>query len=347
MKLMFLIFSMVFIFTQNIVAQITVGQNDMPSAGDTIYYGTSNVSNFDPLLTGPSYTWDYSNFNALTHRADTFLTIAQTPIVYNVVFNLLIANLACINQSPPSLGVGITVSDYYDFLKKSSSGYKKIGFGASINGINTPVKYDSPELYYTFPLHYNDVDSSTSSYGMTIPTYGYYGQTIKRKYLVDGWGTLIIPYGTFPVLRVKVTLNVSDTIFFENFQFGQNITRPVSYEYYWIANNLNGHALKISKNGMLNTAEYLDSLTYTNVNISHLEPEVKMYPSPATDKVFFDLDGTEYNISINNLMGEMVFHAKTSDKLFAIKTEQFPVGLYIVEVQNKLHRYTMKLVVIK
>ena len=91
---MFLIFSMVFIFTQNIVAQITVGQNDMPSAGDTIYYGTSNVSNFDPLLTGPSYTWDYSNFNALTHRADTFLTIAQTPIVYNVVFNLLISKLS-------------------------------------------------------------------------------------------------------------------------------------------------------------------------------------------------------------------------------------------------------------
>ena len=333
------------VFMQSINAQITVGQNDMPSAGDTVYYGTSAISNFDPLQTGASFTWDFSDLTALNNRSDTFLTIAQTPVIYNVVFNLLIANLACINQSPPSFGGGITVTDYYDFYKKSSSGYKKIGFGASINGVYTPVKYDFPELYYTFPLNYADADSSVSSYGMSIPSNGYFGQTINRKFNVDGWGILIIPYGTFQVLRVKTTLNITDTIYSETFQFGYNIDRPIAYEYYWIANNLKGHALKISKNGMANTAEFLDSLSYSNINISNIEPLIEVYPNPVNDKVYFNLNGEKYNIIITNMMGQVVFSATTSEKTTVIETSHYTAGVYCAKIVNKSHYIVKKFIV--
>jgi hypothetical protein len=347
MKTTFL-FSYLLFFSYSLVAQIAVDQNDMPSSGDTIRYDISNVSSFDPLQTGASFTWDFSTLSALSYRTDTFLTISQTPVVYNVVFNFLVANLACINQTPPTLGVGITLTDYYDFLKKASSNYSKVGFGASINGVTTPIKYDFPELYYAFPLNYNGTDSSTSSYGTTIPSYGYYGQTINRKYIVDGWGTLIIPCGTFPVLRVKTIINITDTIFSESFQMGYNIVRPTAYEYYWIAKKLPGHALKISQSGTVYSAEFLDSLNNMSVNNSDFCSSIKIFPNPASIYFTIQNQGAKslITISLTDLSGKQVFEKELYETKCVIPVTDIPSGFYLLKMTSKSGSKTEKLAII-
>ena len=329
-------------------SQITVTDADMPAAGDTILYGLSNVSGFDPALTGPTYTWDFSTLLPTSYRADTFLTVFQTPIAYNVIFNPLVANLACINQTPPSFGAGITITGYYDFLKSNSSFYRKEGFGAQINGVATPIKYDNPELYYAFPLNYNNTDSSVSSYGLPIPTYGYFGETISRKYLVDGWGTLIIPYGTFQVLRVKVTINNTDTIYSDAFQIGYTINRPTSYEYYWIPNNLRGHALKVTKSGMNYSAEYLDSTIYTSINNPHLNSSVEIFPNPAETYINVKSNNSENlkSISIKDLSGKLIFEKQLTATECTIPVADIPAGFYIVETSTKQGSKIQKLIII-
>ena len=55
----------------------------------------------------------------------------------------------------------------------------------------------------------------------------------------------------------------------------------------------------------------------------------------------------EYNLSIVNMIGKTVYSTVTSDREFSVETAQLPVGLYMVNVQNKAHNYVMKLMVTK
>lgn len=313
-------------------SQITITQNDLPTVNDTIYYKLGSINNFDPNHTGSNVTWDFSQVSFNSQRADTIIPVSSTPIVYNVIFNFTIANLAFINQTPPSLGVGLTVSDYYDFYKKSSSYYRKAGFGATINGIQTPVKYDSPELYFKLPLTYGTTDSSISSYGLSIPSYGYYGQTISRNHIADGWGTLITPFGSYDAIRVKETLNITDTIFNESMNFGFLIHRPVSYEYYWLANGMQSYVAKITQNGPSNIIEvrYQPQLEVNN----QIHSEIQVYPNPADHELFIDhLPQGIKNIKIFNSWGMVVYDKNVNQNNKRIKTDDIINGIYILRIQ--------------
>lgn len=325
-------------------SQITITQNDLPTVNDTIYYKLGIISNFDPNLTGSNITWDFSHLSFYNQRTDTIIPVTSTPIVYNIIFNFTIANLAFINQTPPSMGVGLTVSDYYDFYKKSSSYYRKAGFGATINGIQTPVKYDNPELYFKLPLTYGTTDSSVSSYGLTIPSYGYYGQTISRKHIADGWGTLITPFGSYNAIRVKETLNITDTIFSESMNFGYVIHRPVSYEYYWLANGMKGYVAKITQNGPSNVIEvrYEPQL---EVN-SKILAEIQVYPNPAVHELFIDnLPQGVKNIKIINSWGMVVYNMNINQNNKRIKVDNLQDGIYILKIQYHNGIFSKKILI--
>jgi len=84
-------------------------------------------------------------------------------------------------------------------------------------------------------MNYLNKDSSNSSISLPIPNLGYYGKRQKRVNQVDGWGTLITPYGTFNTLRIKSTLTINDTIYLDTLHAGFTIPRPIAYEYKWFS----------------------------------------------------------------------------------------------------------------
>ena len=53
-----------------------------------------------------------------------------------------------------------------------------------------------------------------------------FSQDQVRNNVVDGWGTLYLPADTFQVLRVKSTLQRSDSIYIEQFSFGFRLPEP-------------------------------------------------------------------------------------------------------------------------
>lgn len=325
-------------------AQITITQNDLPSVNDTLHFKIGVLNNFDPNITGTNQIWDFSQLTLNNERADTIISVTSTPLVYNVIFNFTIANLAYINQSPPSLGAGITVSDYYDFYKKGSNYYQKAGFGATINSVQTPVKYDNPELYFKLPLTYGTSDSSTSSYGLTIPNYGYYGQTINRKHEADGWGTIITPYNTYNAIRVKETVNITDTIYSESLGFGYNINRPVSYEYYWITNGLKSHIAKITQNGMTYAIEiHYDPAT--NIHANAVD-KISLFPNPVKENLNIQSlpDGTK-NIILVNALGQTVMQKESYENNLSLDLRTLPNGIYELKVESKNFKYSKKLVI--
>lgn len=328
----------------HISAQITITQSDLPTVNDTIYYKTGNINNFDPNATGANVVWDFSQLSLNNQRSDTIIPVTSTPIVYNVIFNFTIANLAYINQAPPTLGGGLTVSDYYDFYKKANNYYRKAGFGATINGVQTPVKYDNPELYFKLPLTFGTTDSSVSSYGLQLPNYGYYGQTISRKHIADGWGTIITPFGTYDAIRVKETVNTIDTIFSSQFNMGYTINRPTSYEYYWLTNGLKSYVAKVTKNGNLNVIEIrFEPMTH----VASIEKnKIALFPNPSNHYVYINqLPKGQKQLILVNAMGQKMIDFKTTENKIQLNVSELPDGVYSLIVNGDAYQTNQNMVI--
>ena len=221
------------------LAQITIGPGDMPSAGDTMRYQSGAATNFDGGDTGPGHEWHFEYLAQQGEAADTAVSVESTPFLYQFFFNNGLfypehdADLALRGASINFQTVSL--ENVYDYFKKTNEGYRNVGFGATINGLPASVQRQPVDHIYRFPLNHGDQDTSASSFVLTVPTLGTYGQSQVRYNEVDGWGTLFLPADTFEVLRVKSTLMIRDTLYIDQFAFGFTFPRPETIEYKWLA----------------------------------------------------------------------------------------------------------------
>ena len=261
------------------LSQITIDQNDMPQEGDTIRLSTSiDFGNINFEETGNNFEWDFSELTFLTQRVDTFISVSQTPWIYQLVF-LLSANLASPGQDFDQLP-GFEVSDYFNYYKNSSSQYKSVGFGVTMNSIPIPNKFDDPDVIFRFPMSVGDVDSSLSNYDLGLPGIGYYGGWKKRVNTVDGWGELTTPYGTFETIRIKSDIMQYDSLYIDSLGFGFPIER-VFTEYKWLGKNFGLPLCTVVDDGLLPTIEYLDSARTLITGITpHDFPDTELTISP-------------------------------------------------------------------
>ncbi|MCB2221942.1 MAG: T9SS type A sorting domain-containing protein [Bacteroidetes bacterium] len=291
-------------------SQIVIDQSDMPEQGDTIRLSTAfDISGIDFEETGENYTWDFTDLEPVLQRVDTFVSVQETPWVYQLIF-FLSANLAKkqfeFDQIP-----GFEVTDVYEYYKSSNTDFRSVGFGITLNGIPLPNKYDDPDIIYKFPLNYGNVDSSQAEYGIDIPGIGYSGGWKKRVNHVDGWGTLHTPFGTFEAIRIRSEIQQFDSLYIDSLGFGFPIYREL-VEYKWMGEGQGLPLMKVTDDGLLPNFVYIDSLrtTLTNViddRIGHEEPLV--FPNPT--KGFLTIEIPEMhsnllNISVYNELGMMV-----------------------------------------
>lgn len=250
------------LFPLLIQAQITITRNDMPNVGDSLIVTATIVPpGIDYAATGTNFDWDFSSLTGGTQSTDVYVAVSATPFLYQAVFNWPPWNAPASIASPEddlTLIPGVAFTDYYDFFKEQNASFTAVGFGVTINNVPVPVKYNSPEMLYKFPLNFgNPADSSESFYSINIPDVGYYETYRKRVNLVDGWGSLTTPFGTFPALRIKSLLTVRDSIYVDSLQTGIPINRDI-IEYKWMGNGFGIPLLKVSKEGLLPAqAEYL------------------------------------------------------------------------------------------
>ena len=222
-----------------LAAQITITDADMPSAGDTLRYQNSTFPDFDGTATGPAYEWHFESLPINGEGADTAVTVASTPLLYQFFFNNPFiypdynADYALRGQSIDFQAV--TIADVYDYYKKDEDGLRNVGFGATVNDLPSSIQRDPIDVVHRFPMAVGNTDSSASAFSISIPTLGTYGQNQLRHNEVDGWGTLYLPADTFDVLRVKSVLQRTDTIYVEQFGFGLSFPEPETIEYKWLA----------------------------------------------------------------------------------------------------------------
>lgn len=268
-------------------AQITIGEDDMPSAGDTLRYRNGNPQGLDLDLTGAGVEWDFSALLPQAEGADTTVSVGSTPLLYQFFFN----NPFLYPQHRADYGMRgvefdfqmLTLSEVYDYYRADDEGFFNVGFGANVNGLPTSVRRMPVDRIHSFPMNFGDTDSSSSSFNVSVPTLLYFGQDQVRHNVVDGWGTLYLPADTFEVLRVKSTLQRTDTIFVEQFGFGFRLPEPETVEYKWIAVGMAKPVLEVvTTAGMPISVEFFYEPEDITTGMAALDRnQLTVYPNPS------------------------------------------------------------------
>ena len=251
-----------------VFSQITIDAIDMPAQGDTLRVSLANQIAIDYTRTGYDTTWDFSSLIPASQRIESFVNPTSTPALYWVVFTpYTVTNLAA-QGTQSGVFPGIVATDPYTFYNKSSSSYKDVGFGVTIMGIPIPAKYDNPDIYYTFPLtSTTHTWSSSSTFTTNIPGMGSFNTSRIRSSIVDGWGTIITPFGTFQAIRVKSHLIEHDSIYLDTLGIGIPVDRDIT-EYKWLAKGQGVPVLQVNSEGITSTATYRDIYRLPTIPLS-------------------------------------------------------------------------------
>ncbi len=325
--------------------QISINDSDLPSGGDTLRVSQTFTSlSFDEGDTGPNHSWDFTDLTPVSQAIDSFLSMSNVSLIYSAVFtNFLGGDNADFGRKNPfrvDSIMGLTIEDRFDFYAIESNSYTNLGFGASINGFPTPIKYDDSELIFNLPLEYMDSDSDSFSYSISIPSLGYYGQEGSKSYEVDGWGSITTPYGTFDALRVHTIINTTDTISLDS-TAGFTIPRPTQHLFEWYSNEKEIPVLKIETteifgNNTVTNITYLDSIRDNLISVQEekLEGCQIVYNSRNNELILLVSESNHFDngvLNIYSMNGAKVLSTSINSSKNFINLPDLDKGLYIAE----------------
>jgi hypothetical protein len=341
-------------------SQITVTQADMPSAGDSMRVSfAAGVGSIDHTLSGPNYYWDFSSLMPVAQQEYRFDAPSAIP------FNFL-STLSFVNPSPDSLPiVGNVPTNFTDYFKNGSSGYRQNGISfdyAPLTSFSIPVVFSQNDYVYRFPLNYGDIDSSDAAYAINFPPLPYIGQTIHRENNVDGWGTLITPYGTFMALRVVSAVQRIDTVGLDSVN-GFSNPRPLEMEYKWLTNGMKIPILEVDAQILFNT-EVVTNVVYRDIYRSTL-PQVgveeqnsaigqaSVYPNPSSGSCYISFDAKSVepvSIILTDISGRQVMDYGKTTVLPGMNSHLLDLngiapGAYLVNIISGDSRLTRRIII--
>ena len=280
---------------------------DMPIIGDTLRLSQAAIvlPASAPALTlnGANKTWNYAALVATAQRVEKYENpTAATGTLVQFTFNSILsggnkATLVSPQALPGGLaaGTGSPITDPFEFYNVSTASFKSVGFSGTLNGTGVPVTYASTaqqDVIYTLPITYGNaptVSNSLLSTPAALATTGYFSQKRHRVNLIDAWGTITTPFGTFQAVRVVTELVDHDSIAIGG-TAGQGADLPVRHEYKWLAKTIHVPVLSITTTTVagqqvISTVEYRDIyrkiprlLAAQNAAIG---TELSAYPSPS------------------------------------------------------------------
>lgn len=336
-KLLLLIFVSLH-FSMNVISQQTYTSADYAAAGDSFVITTApaidlSMVSFD--TTGANILWDYDSLVPVTQRIDMFLDPDNTgyknfwwSLCYAECLDTCTKGIQCLtnctndcnnewnnsfNLAVPTrdsiyLGV-VTLYDLYDFYNNANNGLIKKAFGATVYGVPLIFEYEVPDTVYKFPLQYGNTSSSQSKFSIDLNSLGInviYKHNQTRFNDVEGWGTLITPFGTFDsTLKVRSDIYAVDSIFTGDTVYTLSNFIPEEWlpdslvEYHWFSKNY-GIPLLTAQFALINGVyiplklDYIDTLScFTPVPLFGYLP-VQIFLDPAGNA-----DVNFYNLSVN------------------------------------------------
>ena len=233
------------------VGQTTYLSSDFAMVNEQfiVSHSTTGLIGNNFVQTGTNFNWNYSTLIPSTQ--ETLLYQNPNTAGYKTVwcfFNGYIFN--CNTQFNNNFNLatkltdGIQIQGYgltnlIDHLKLSTSllQNKMLGASITVGGTTLPIvaSYQTPDVIYQFPIAFNDNYTNSNALSVDLTSLGapiQYASTGQRTNLVEGWGSLTTPYGTFPnVLKMKTTV-VNNITVTANGTPTQNTVTTVSYKWF-------------------------------------------------------------------------------------------------------------------
>jgi|WetSurMetagenome_2_1015567.scaffolds.fasta_scaffold118499_1 hypothetical protein len=330
-------------WTIAIKAQPAIDNTDMPVPNDTIARTVvTNLSSIEYVTTDSNYIWDFSMLDGTDQSIDTFISVFSTPITYIATYSNPFdqEHKATVASSQPAFQSvpGVQIADMYNFYKDTITYYGQVGFGAEINSLPVPVKYDHGDILYHFPMIFGAADSSFSQYSLNIPSLGYYGERKKRINYTDGWGTLYLPADTFEVFRVRSELQIFDSLYIDSLGFGFGFNRTET-EYKWLAKGNKMPVFQVNKRqggmGGNNTDAWFVDNRQADYSISENSQDgnILIYPNPAQDKIYLQTDGVQIMIwQLFDSWGRSIESGNYTADFYDIDVSGLSNGMYFLSV---------------
>lgn len=323
--------------------QITITAADMPNTGDTLRMSQAtpaSVLGKNFATTGANYTWDFSTLAAASQTVDTFVSVTSTPIFYYPSF-ISSASIALKGESFSMSTFSLT--NVYDFFKETPTYFAQVGFAAQFTGIPLPTPYSGGDYWYRFPVNYQDRDSCLFGYTVSIPTLFSLNNQSKRVNMVDGWGTLTTPFGTFQTLRIKSVITSRDSIHSDSIPFPIPPTTTVTTEYKWLANGHRAPLLTVTNRGGMNPTStvvyrdhFLNLASVTDPAVA--ATTVSVFPNPSSGIIRIShpggTNGAGGVYQIADLTGKTLLQGDYlfSGNGFNLDITSLPSGMYVLQI---------------
>ena len=279
--------------------QITIVNSDFSDGGDIVALSNATDAAIDYVSTGADQVWDFSYLISDGQSVRDYSTLAGASFLVDFMFgtfasaNYQATNHLASDAIPVDLlsqFLPVAISDIRLFSKNSNDSITSIGMAASISGTEVPFKMDTIETRYKFPLNYGDVYNSRGYLNLDMnPIYnGIWRQYRQRSSIVDGWGSITTPYGTFDALRIDHFITEIDSLMIDfGSPFWVELPIPDSHQYEWIATGEKEPILRITTSDVLGV-ETVTGIEYRDINstgIEELRNNISIFPNPATELI--------------------------------------------------------------
>lgn len=262
-------------------AQISYLSTDYALQNESFVVSTASASGLtlDYVQTGANFNWNYSSLEPATQ--ETLLYQNPNNAGYKTVWCFLNGFFFnCNTQFNSNFNLatkltngiqiqGFGLSNVIDHLKISSTSLedKMIGASLTVNGTSVPfvASYQTADKLYQFPINFNDNYTNNFALSVDLTSFGapvQYASSGQRTNIVEGWGSLTTPFGTFPnVLKMKTTV-INNITVTTNGTPTENTVTTVSYK--WFDKDYGIPVLQVDGNVVAN--QYVpNAITYFDI----------------------------------------------------------------------------------
>lgn len=324
MKSTFIIIS-ILAFTKAF-SQPTLNSSVLPDVGSTASNIAVEPNLINTTQTGANTTWNFINIptNGVQSSATYISPAGQSGALNFPTANLCLVTQTLINEDIVAV-----------YLRKDNNGVGIVGQYVLQQGTENITNFSSRLELLRTPFTFNSTFNSPITAEITVSTTSFTRQG-QQTLVCDGYGTLILPTGTFnDVLRIRTTQDYGD--FFMGTEF-------LSYEvdaYSWVRAStgetlLGKSNLSIDTGQEVNTGLILN--TTNNINELFNDNSLTMFPQPTNDILNFNIINEKNEaiyVSVYDLSGKEVIKNQQVNLAIGVSTNQIDVsslnaGLYLI-----------------
>lgn len=334
-------------------SQITLSEKDFPDALDTVRYSTTTNPNLDYSKSGEKITWDFSDLVATNQFVRAFTSIDFSPVQFTYgafvpnkhyrASYFIPENTLPLDQLNTILPVSL--SDARSYQKSTTDSITKLGYSIKVNGVDVAFKSDTIETKYKFPMDYQQVFSTRGYTFIDLNPAANFKVKQSRNVtsIVDGHGQLILPFGTFEVLRLKRDIIEMDSVYQSFFGLPLWIGIPPiqTTEYEWIGKDKNDVLLKVVVNtangsNLIQSIEYQDVYRNLSVSVNEVDDHFIIYPSMVEETLSLRSNSEITKYEISDMNGKTELIGDIDGTLGSVNVTSLKSGFYFIRVNTAL-----------